>query len=145
MQAEQPGRWQTLGETLNYLLSPAADKVVALDRVVTVGQRCRFRLRANPAVKRDGKRWGLHDEAAQVAWLQRQGGRLGFAVQGADVSQRERVQVPQPRMGMRITVDSVQFDGVLAVVDASVLRAAISAGIGPGKALGMGLLSLGKA
>ena len=48
-------------------------------------------------------------------------------------------------MGMRITVDSVQFDGVLAVVDASVLRAAISAGIGPGKALGMGLLSLGKA
>lgn len=142
LQAGQPGHWQSLGAAPGYLLAPATDKQVALDRLVIAGQRCRFRLRANPAVKREGKRWGLHDEAMQLAWLQRQGERLGFAVQGADVSQRERVQVPQQRKATRITVDSVLFDGLLTVVDADLLRPAMLAGIGPAKALGLGMLSL---
>lgn len=145
LQSGQPGHWQNLGEAPGYLLAPAADKQVALDLLVTTGQRCRFRLRANPAVKREGKRWGLHDESAQLTWLQRQGERLGFAVQGADVSPRERVQVPQQRNAMRITVDSVLFDGLLTVVDADLLRPALLAGIGPAKALGLGLLSLAPA
>lgn len=145
LQAAQPGHWHCLGEGPGYLLAPATDKRVALDRLVIVGQRCHFRLRANPAVKREGKRWGLHDETMQLAWLQRQGDRLGFAVEGADVSQRERVQVPQQRNAMRITVDSVLFDGLLTVFDADLLRPALLAGIGPAKALGLGMLSLAPA
>lgn len=145
LQAGQPGNWQNLGEAPGYLVTPATDKLVALDRLVIAGQRCRFRLRANPAVKREGKRWGLHDEASQLAWLHRQGERLGFTVQGADVSQRERVQVPQLRNAMRITVDSVLFDGLMTVVDSDLLRPALLTGVGPAKALGLGMLSLAPA
>ena len=145
LQAGQPGQWHNLGAAPGYLLASPTDKQVALDRLVITGQRCRFRLRANPAVKREGKRWGLHDETTQLAWLQRQGERLGFTVQGADVSQRERVQVPQQRKAMRITVDSVLFDGLLTVGDADLLRQAMLAGIGPAKALGLGMLSLAPA
>lgn len=145
LQADRAGDWHNLGEAAGYLLEAAREKQVDVDRVVTQGQRCRFRLRANPSVKRDGKRWGLHDEVAQLAWLQRQGERLGFAVQGADVSQRERMQVSQPRSQQRITVDSVQFDGLLSVVDAALLRPVLLSGIGPAKALGLGMLSLAPA
>ena len=142
LQAGQPGQWQNLGDAPGFLLAEANEKRVALDKLLIIGRRCRFRLRANPAVKREGRRWGLHDEATQLAWLQRQGERLGFSVQGADVSQRERLQVVQQRNSLRITVDSVLFDGLLTVVDVDLLRPALLAGIGPAKALGLGMLSM---
>lgn len=142
VQADGPGRWSELADLPGYLLDAATDKPIDLDRLITEGRNLRFRLRANPAVKREGKRWGLHDEAEQLAWLGRQGARLGFALQGADVSQRERVRVPQSRSGMHITVDCVQFDGQLRVTNAPALRQALSIGVGPAKALGLGLLSL---
>lgn len=142
VQADVPARWIVLMDLPGYLLADPAEKPVDLDRLVTKGCRCRFRLRANPAVKRNGKRWGLHHESEQLAWLQRQGARLGFELAGADVSQRDRLHVPQSRNGLHITVDSVQFDGQLRVTDAAVLCRALPAGVGPGKALGLGLLSL---
>jgi len=145
VQSAAPGGWQQLGETVGYLAVPASEKNVALDRLVSTGAHCRFRLRANPSVKRDGKRWGLHGEQPQLDWLSRQGSRLGFVMTGADVSQRERLRSPQSRTGAVITVDSVQFDGQLRVVDAPMLRAAMLSGIGPGKALGLGMLSLAPA
>jgi len=52
-----------------------------------------------------------------------------------------RAQVPQQRSAMRMTLDSELFDGVLAVLDADLLRPALLAGVGPAKALGLGLLS----
>ena len=145
VQADAPARWAAPMDLPGYLLVDPAEKQVDLDRLIAEGSHCRFRLRANPAVKRDGKRWGLHDEAEQLTWLQRQGARLGFELAGADVSQRERLRVPQSRSGLLITVDSVQFDGQLRVADAAALRRALPAGIGPGKALGLGLLSLAPA
>lgn len=142
VQSATPGSWQQLGDAPGYLAAPASEKQVALERLVSPGAHCRFRLRANPSVKRDGKRWGLQGEQAQLDWLSRQGSRLGFAISGADVSQRDRLRSPQGRTGAVITVDSVQFDGQLRVVDAPLLRAALLSGIGPGKALGLGMLSL---
>lgn len=145
VQSAVPGSWQQLGDAPGYLAAPANEKTVELDRLVSAGTHCRFRLRANPAVKRNGKRWGLHGEQSQLDWLDRQGTRLGFAVTGADVSQRERIRSPQSRSGTLITIDSVQFDGQLRVVDAVMLRAALLTGIGPGKGLGLGMLSLAPA
>ena len=144
VQTATPGRWEGLTALPGYLVLDQCDtdKPVALDTLVVDGRRCRFRLRANPAVKRQGRRSGLHDEAAQLAWLQRQADRSGFTLLGADVSQRERLQVRQPRDGRHITVDAVQYDGMLTVTDATLLRPALLAGIGPAKSLGMGLLSL---
>jgi CRISPR system Cascade subunit CasE len=145
VQAASPGRWHQLGNAPGYLSAPANEKTVALDRLVSLDAHCRFRLRANPAVKRDGKRWGLQGEQPQLDWLSRQGTRLGFAVTGADVSLRERIRSPQGRSGTLITIDSVVFDGQLRVVDATMVRAAMLAGIGPGKGLGLGMLSLAPA
>ena len=142
VQADGPGHWSELADLPGYLLGSATDKLVDLERLITDSRSLRFRLRANPAVKREGKRWGLHNEAEQLAWLSRQGTRLGFELQGADVSQRERVRVPQSRSGMHITVDCVQFDGQLGVTNAPALRQGLLTGVGPAKALGLGLLSL---
>jgi CRISPR system Cascade subunit CasE len=41
-----------------------------------------------------------------------------------------------------ITLDAVLFEGVLRATNAAALRAAWAVGIGPGKALGLGILSL---
>lgn len=142
VQAETRARWTTLEELPGYLLASVAEKQIDLDRSIRASETIRFRLRANPAVKRDGKRWGLHSEHDQLDWLCRQGARQGFAVAGADISQHERLRAPQCRSGMLITVDAVQFDGHLRVLDAVTLASALKAGIGPGKALGLGMLSL---
>jgi CRISPR system Cascade subunit CasE len=142
VQAATGARWAALEALPGYLVAGVAEKVVDLDRLIVEGNILRFRLRANPAVKRDGKRWGLHGEQEQLAWLQRQGARVGFAVVGADVSQRERMRAAQGRSGMLITVDSVQFDGQFRVLDPVALRNAVCTGLGPGKAMGLGMLSL---
>ncbi len=142
LQTGLAGHWHCLDGASGYLLAPVIAKQVPLDRLVVAGQQCRFRLRANPAVKREGRRWGLHGEALQLAWLQRQGERLGFSVLGADISLRERLDVAQARKGQRITVDSVQFDGLLTVIDQSKVRHALLSGVGPAKGLGLGMLSL---
>lgn len=147
VQAASTGHWHRVVEQADYLdpAATATDKVVDLERLVQAGRVCRFRLRANPAVKREGKRWGLHDESAQLAWLVRQGARCGFRLQGADVSQRTRVYAPRGKGGPPIVVDSVLFDGLLVATDAALLRQALLAGIGPAKSLGMGMLSLAPA
>ena len=46
------------------------------------------------------------------------------------------------RKGNRITLATVQYDGVLTVTDADLLRHALTSGIGHGKGFGCGLLTL---
>lgn len=50
-----------------------------------------------------------------------------------------------PRSAMRMTFGSVLFEGMLQVVDLARFRAALSEGIGSGKAYGFGLLSIAPA
>lgn len=102
----------------------------------------RFRLAANPTVTRAGKRLGLIGEDAQLAWLQRQGQRLGFELATALVSSSDMVH---GRKGStRISLRRVLFEGVLRVTEPSTLAQAVAQGIGHGKALGCGLLSLAR-
>lgn len=108
------------------------------------GQRLRFRLEANPTVTRDGKRHGLVREEEQLAWLDRQGERGGFAVAAAVVSRADRLVLRKRDPARRITLQAVLFDGYLVVRDPAALGEALLRGIGHGKALGLGLLSLGR-
>lgn len=146
VQSAQPGRWQALDASAmhgqGYCESLQANKPVALEHLIQAGKRCRFRLLANPTVTRDGKRYGLHDDEARLAWLRRQGERAGFAVAAAERSASARLRAAQGGRERTITLDAVLFDGVLEVTDDTALRRAWSAGIGPGKALGLGMLSL---
>lgn len=137
---------------------PAVDLTerLKLDTLQT-GQRYRFRIRANPSATRKGKRSGLLDLKNQEAWLVRKGcDQHGFllpqlasfdfsemAVPRVDirVSQEQWLRCRQPS-GNVIEVFSVLFDGTLTVTAPDLFRTALAKGIGHGKAMGLGLLSV---
>jgi CRISPR system Cascade subunit CasE len=120
------------------------------------GWHFRFRLRANPCVKRDGKRLGLLRLGEQEKWVVRKGEQHGFSLPkltSVDFSEssQERidVRVSQEQMlggkqhtGNGIRVFSVLYDGVLAVTEPDKFRGALQTGIGHGKVMGLGLLSV---
>ncbi len=123
---------------------------------LTTGQRFRFRLRANPCVSRNGKRQGLLQLFEQEQWIQRKGEAHGFVLPklpAFDLSDAEEarvdVRVSQEQMltgmqhqGNRIRIFSVLYDGVLTVIDEKAFVTVLQAGIGHGKSLGLGLLSV---
>lgn len=108
-----------------------------------------------------GKRVELLREEDRIAWLARRGRDFdGFDLitarldPGPDDGVRDYFDAradPGGRLTGRkrawtrdrqLTFGTALFEGVLEVADAERLRAAIAAGIGPGKAFGCGLLSL---
>lgn len=142
VQAEEAGDWSVLAALPTYLKVNAETLTLQPEMWLHAGGRFRFRLFANPTVTRDGKRLGLTSEEAQLAWLRRQGERLGFAVEAALVSGSELLQ---GRKGdTRISLLKACFEGRLQVQEPAALMQALRSGIGPGKAFGCGLLSLGK-
>ena len=142
--------WDRLTVAETYLLRAPAVK--EFTPAVEVGQRLRFRLRANPT-KRIGadreddklacKRVQLFTDEEQMAWLQRKGQECGFALMDARISAVER-QISRKGDGARVIHQAVTFDGVLRVIDPAAFRDALEAGIGPGKGFGFGLLSVAR-
>jgi CRISPR system Cascade subunit CasE len=144
------------------LAEPGIDLVrkLALDSLA-VGQAFRFRLRANPSKIHQGKRLGLLHLDTQQTWLARKGEQHGFALPSAGAADYfdfpdshngqpyPDVRVSQDQMltgrrhdGSVIRVFSVLYEGRLVVSDPAQLRAAIQKGIGHGKVMGLGMLSL---
>lgn len=123
------------------------------------GQRWVFRLRANPirnvrpAPKARGRRVPLVRPADQMQWLGERGQRFGFEVAVGEfgpnlrVSEQVRTRFTRHSDGQAgtVTIDTVAFDGVLAVTNADHLREALASGIGAGKGYGCGLLTLAPA
>lgn len=135
-----------------------------------VGQRFRFRLRANPCVTRNGKRQGLLRSAEQEAWIARKGQQHGFSLPrlasfdlSESAQERVDVRISQEQMlrssrndGVEIRIYSVLYDGVLMVTAPSSFRTTllggvinqdskekeVTMGIGHGRVLGLGLLSV---
>jgi len=136
---------------------PAIDlkKRLKLDSL-KVGQRFRFRLRANPCVTRNGKRLGLLRLEEQEAWVEPKGHLHGFSMPQLAASNpsespqaRVDVRISQEQMlrgkqhtGNGILVYSVLYDGVLTVTERHKFMSALQTGIGHGKAMGLGLLSV---
>ncbi|MEQ1439988.1 type I-E CRISPR-associated protein Cas6/Cse3/CasE [Fontimonas sp. SYSU GA230001] len=136
---------------------------LALDRL-SVGHIFRFRLRANPCKAVQRRRTGLVHPDAQLAWLARKGEQHGFVLPPQDsqdyfdcLSGSPRYARPDVRVsqtgilsgkqhnGNTISVYSVLFEGRLAVSDAAKFKAALKMGIGHGKVMGLGLLSIAPA
>lgn len=144
VQSELPGDWSFLGDVPGYLAatSPPVTKAFDAAALMRPGAPLRFRLAANPTVTRQGKRQGLVGEDAQLAWLQRQGERLGFHVAMALVSGSDMLH--GRRGNARVSLRRVLFEGALEVRDPDALAGAVACGIGHGKAFGCGLISLAR-
>jgi CRISPR system Cascade subunit CasE len=133
---------------------------LALDTLES-GRMFRFRLRANPCKTVNGKRQGLFQPDAQRGWLARKGTQHGFTLPGIDAANDFvfdqcsageaflTVRISQEQMlrgrqhnGNAIHVYSVLFEGFMTVTNPEHFRAALENGIGHGKVMGLGLLSI---
>ena len=142
--------WTLLTVPPDYHLSPPQTKPFAPR--LTPGQTLAFRLRANPtkrqSAKRDGKRMGprvgLYTEAERLAWLERKAEAGGFALCTVTAAGQDQLHTRTSK-DHQATFGAVQFEGVLRVTDPTALLATLEAGIGAGKGVGFGLLSLARA
>lgn len=138
--------WDALREQYpDYLLRAAEMKTY--EPSVSTGQVLRFRLRANPTVKKEGgKRVGVGGEEGQADWLcRRKAERGGFQVdQGSLLITYEGLVMAHRDEANPMAFASVRFDGVLTVTDAGLMISAIERGIGSAKAFGFGLLSVAR-
>lgn len=141
---------------------PGIDLVqkLALDSLET-GRAFRFRLRANPCKTVNGKRVGLVGADVQRDWLARKGEQHGFSLPepvsadyfefqqsaGGRAYSDMRISQEQLLTGRRNNGDPIRvyaalFEGRLRVTDAERFRRALETGIGHGKVMGLGLLSV---
>lgn len=150
--------WQPLLENA-YLLRADGPKFFSPD--LHGGQRLRFRLVANPTVKKKvpGKKHSvrvplIHDGdnpkgyPSYSEWLARKAAQHGFqvlSVQDAPFRTTSNRHKQSTYEKHQIPYFGVRFDGVLEVTDPVALLDAVRRGIGPAKAFGFGLLSLAPA
>ena len=152
----QPEIWLT--KTLPY--APA----------LVAGDRFGFSLRANPSVslsrpgrarshradvmmeakrQKGGPLTPEEREAAAMYWLQARAPALGvgFDADRCGTSRHGQFQTPRPPdpetgKPRKTSLAVIDYDGVLTIEDPDRLRSALSAGVGRGKAFGLGLLLL---
>lgn len=162
VQSRTPPDWTALDGIGRYLAEPVQTR--RWQPRLPAGQRLAFRLRANPTVKRAGKRVPLRvspDEARAAGrnageeterlaeqWLVRKGEQCGFAIERLHVSVEQaqcgRTAGRSDRDPCGVTLHAVRFDGVLRVTDAAAFVHALESGIGPAKGFGFGLLSVAR-
>lgn len=142
VQSDHAPDWTRARVRPDYFRDRLPPKVIPTE--FTVGARFRFRLRANPTVKREGKRHALYREEEQLQWLHRKAESAGFRVTAVTVA-AEGNSVGSKRKGHHeITLAAARFDGELEVVDPALLKAALQVGIGSAKGFGFGMLSLAR-
>lgn len=121
---------------------------------VEAGQEWGFRVTVNPThrVQRGGRSQILAHVtvAQQTRWLLERGGRIGVnwgpapTDDAPDVTLVGRAVRTFNRDGATVTMSTATFQGTLRVVDADLLRSALTDGIGRGKAYGCGLMTLAR-
>lgn len=135
--------------------NPAVKSVAAAYNSLKAGRTLRFRLRANPTRKidtkssangqrRNGRRVPLTRVDHQLAWLRRKGEQHGFDPLQVNIVATGSAELIESHKTGR-TFQGVVYEGHLTVTDADRFRDALERGIGPGKAYGFGLLSIGPA
>lgn len=150
-QSELLPAWQPLGGPRGVLCSAECKE---FQPVFRSGQGLRFRLRANPTVRKweyrgesaDGKRVGIYDENCQLEWLARKAALSGFRVVESAATDNGCAFGRRPAGGgdMQLRHVDVTFDGILAVADVERFADAVRSGIGTAKGFGFGLLSVAR-
>jgi CRISPR system Cascade subunit CasE len=145
--------WLTNDGARDYLLQPPETKT--FDLQLASGQVLAFRLRANPTVKRrrekdDGSlravRDPLYGEEEQIKWLERKAEQGGFRLLSVRSQNAPDVRgwAHHDDARHKLKLFAVRFDGLLQVTDPGRLRETVQCGVGSGKGLGFGLLSLAR-
>lgn len=114
------------------------------------GQRWAFRLTANPvrSIRNpDGGRGSVRAHVTvghQEAWLRERAKGWGFEPEVIAVNGRGHASFGRRTEGAthQVTVATATYDGLLAVTDGDLLRAALRKGVGRAKAYGCGLITL---
>lgn len=112
------------------------------EAIATVQQdhHTRFRLQANPTVKRDGKRHAIYAEDELRKWLHRKGEQHGFSIDDRHI---QIIKIGNKYGKKRQQIwHAVQFDGLLSVTNPTEFTQALTHGVGSAKAFGFGLLSI---
>jgi CRISPR system Cascade subunit CasE len=146
VQSRERPDWSFLGDEVGRAVCVESRVAQVTPRT---GEPLRFRLRANPTVKRDGKRFGLIGEEDQIGWLARKGSEGGFAISSERVlAMDEGVLRAVKKEGDTrhvIQLKTVLFEGLLTVTDSDAFLSSLHDGIGPAKGIGCGLLSIARA
>lgn len=133
-----------------YLLG-GVDRPKKIGFTLPQGGTYRFRLRANPTVKkrRNGNKHSnripLVHEQDQIDWLHKKADRHGFYLHQFTISDDERLTdwIYRDKMtSHKVTVFAIQYEGILQITDQQEFDSAWRKGIGSAKAFGCGLLSL---
>jgi len=108
------------------------------------GGKLWFRLRANPTVTRNGKRYGLVRDQSLEEWLRKKEKNLGVQFHSMSIVDEGYITGSRGKESHRLNLKTALYDGLLTVTDAQLLEKSLTQGIGPGKAFGCGLLSLAR-
>lgn len=131
--------------------APRVRDISALRRALRPGHTLRYRIAANAThTKRpkNGTRIPLRHRDEQLHWLHTAARTNGFRL-----TSTPDIHIPAPLTGTRLkgktkvslTIQPVRYDGTLAITDPGQFWHALTTGLGPAKAYGCGMLSLGNA
>lgn len=147
--------WLPLPQESKYLVDfdEPNPKVLNFNPHFKMGQILHFRLQANPTIKRKfegeqkSKRVGLYREEDQIKWLGRKAEQGGFRLSSVQISNQNRIhgRLKRDDVIYKLQFFAVRFDGLLQVTDPDRFLATMQKGVGSGKGLGFGLLSVAPA
>lgn len=151
VQSEREPDWKKIVDKFPAYLSEKENKYEYKKITLSFsnGQRLRFRLRANPTVKKitdgkkNGKRVGILDEQEQKEWMKRKARAGGFKL--IDCTVVDEGFVNSQKNSRNLTFLSVKFEGFIEVTETEKFLNCLKSGIGSAKGFGFGLLSIAPA
>ncbi len=141
-------KWEDLTISSDYFLTEPQTKKVNL-KPVSPGIY-KFKLIANPTVKRNGKRYGLYKEEDQIEWFKRKAKLHGFEplfinCSGFTIgSKAKTAKMIGESHKFNIYHFGVSYEGVLKITNPDKMHGALISGIGSAKAFGFGLLTIAR-
>lgn len=134
--------WSQVQRDSQYCISDPLHK--EFRPALSSGQQRYFRIRANPTVKKNGKRVGLQKEEDQQAWLSRKADLGGFEIESLSIKDEGKINDYKGtgNNSRDLSFYSVIFEGTLLVTDPDLFQLTLEKGVGPGKGIGFGLLSI---
>lgn len=141
VQSQVEPDWSRVDSVRGYFAQPPEVKQFSPE--FSVGRRLAFHVRANPTVKRQGKRLGLYRDEEQASWLQRKSEQHGFSLESFTAQIEDRIARARGK-GDGVQFLAVRFTGTLCVSHTSPFAEAVATGIGSAKGFGFGLLSLAR-